>query len=85
MDNWGYNHTRLVVSTHLKNISQIGIISPSRSENKQLFETTTQIMNGWLIVILISWLIIVPDTFLGAPCHSTYNNRLGAHKLQAAR
>ena len=46
MGNWGYNHTRLVVSTHLKNISQIGIISPSKSENKQLFETTTQIMNG---------------------------------------
>ena len=31
-----YNHTWLVVSTHLKNISQNGIISPSRTENKNI-------------------------------------------------
>ena len=48
----------LVVSTHLKNISQIGSFSPGRDENKKYLKPPPS--TGWLIGILILAYEIIP-------------------------
>jgi len=54
----------VVVSTHLKHISQNGNLSAGRGENKKIFETTNQYMDGMGYEVGISRTVERKVTFI---------------------